>query len=205
MIKKFCCFLLLCSMFFVQTAFAATTGVTVTPGAQLYLEDCFLVDVNITFEDTSLYSEQVYLAYRIVDQSGELVVTESPRTPITLKEDGAAFVTVEVSSVSIPELLNIETGELIFDFVDQENEYWFSDRDLVEYVGEPVIFERAKLGTGLVQEEGTQPVEPTEQEQPEQTTEQSLTAAIDPISIILNVLMWGCIVFVLLKSGRLKK
>lgn len=191
MVKKLCCFLLLCSMFFVQTAFAATTGVTVTPGAQLYLEDGFLVDVNITFEDTSLYSEQVYLAYRIVDQSGESVVTESPRTPITLKEDGTAFVTVEVSSAAVPELLNIETGELIFDFVDQENEYWFTDRNLVEYVGEPVVFERAKLGSGLVQEAGTEP---------RGATEQGMAAAIDPLSMALNGIVWIGLVVLFVKS-----
>lgn len=155
MIKRVCCFLILCGMLFVQTAFATTTGVTVTPGAQLYSEDSLLVDLNITFTDTSLYSDQVYLAYRVVDQAGEMVVTESPRTPITLKEDGTAFVTVDVSTAAVPELLNIESGELIFDFVDQKNGYWFSDRALVEYVGEPVVFEKAKLGTGLVQEETT--------------------------------------------------
>ena len=208
MIKRVCCFLVLCGMLLMQTAYATTAGVTVTPGAQLYSEDSLLVDLNITFADISLYSDQVYLAYRIVDQAGELVVTESPRTPITLKEDGTAFVTVDVSTIAVPELLNIETGELIFDFVDQENGYWFSDRDLVEYVGEPVIFERAKLGTGLVQEEGIQPVQPAEQEQPiepEQTTEQSVAAAIDPISVVLNVLVWVGLVVVLFKSGVLKK
>lgn len=202
MIKRVCCFLILCGMLFMQTAFATTTGVTVTPGAQLYSEDSLLVDLNITFTDTSLYSDQVYLAYRVVDQAGEMVVTESPRTPITLKEDGTAFVTVDVSTVAVPELLNIESGELIFDFVDQKNGYWFSDRALVEYVGEPVVFEKAKLGTGLVQEETTDQEQLAEAEQ---IVEQKEGTSIDPISAVLNGLAWIFVIVVLFKSGILKK
>lgn len=202
MIKRVCCFLILCGMLFVQTAFATTTGVTVTPGAQLYSEDSLLVDLNITFTDTSLYSDQVYLAYRVVDQAGEMVVTESPRTPITLKEDGTAFVTVDVSTAAVPELLNIESGELIFDFVDQKNGYWFSDRALVEYVGEPVVFEKAKLGTGLVQEETTDQEQLAEAEQ---IVEQKEGTSIDPLSAVLNGLAWIFVIVVLFKSGILKK
>ena len=196
MIKRVCCFLILCGMLFMQTAFATNAGVTVTPGAQLYSEDSLLVDLNITFADTSLYSNQVYLAYRIVNQAGELVVAESPRTPITLKEDGTAFATVDISTVAFPELLSVETGELIFDFVDQENGYWFTDRDLVECVGQPVIFERAKLGTGLVQEENIG------QEQfvkPEEKIEQEERIPVTFPSAVLNGLVWVCVVVVILK------
>lgn len=197
MLKKIYVVTTVCMMLMVQIVSATVLGVELSPGAQLYTEDGVLVDINLTFQDPQLYSENVYLSYRILDETGEILVSENPRTPIKLKEDGTAFVTVEISCADLPELQGVSVAKIQFDLVDQANEYWFSDQGLLHWTGDEVCFDRSLLGTGLVPMGNTNA---SEEENISDDTASTEKRDFDPVVVVLNILVWGGIILVALKK-----
>lgn len=194
MLKKWSVALICIIVFSVQTVVAATSGVIVIPKEQEYTSEGIQVELSLEFMDPALYHEELYMSYHILDMSGNMLYQEGQRIPIPPIHDGMGDISFSVACANIPEISGEEQVQIQFDIVDQKNSYWFLDRGLIEQQGEEVYFDRSKL---LSQSQET--TEPTE------TTEQTAISSVDPISAILNILVWICIVVVLLKSGRLKK
>lgn len=96
------------------------------------------VEILVTFHDRSYYNSQVYLSYHLEDKEGNTVQYENERYPLTVNENAQATVTVllDYDSISLP------TSEkelfLRFDLVDQENLFWFSQREDISFAGTTV-------------------------------------------------------------------
>lgn len=198
MLKRIFTAIVLIVICIMQTVSASTIGVELTSGAQLYTDKGFLVDVNLSFLDPTLYSEDVYISYRILSESNEVLVSENPQTPIILKEDDTAFVTVEIKCSDLQELDGVSVAKIQFDLVDRANGYWFSDRGLIYQMDDPVLFERARLGSGLVQGEKEENLDVSSSESDMGAVME--TKEIDPIPVLLNALIWILMVVLILRT-----
>lgn len=141
--EHICC---VCLFLVVCCAFARADGnqVTIETGAMTYSEVGFAVDVTVKFEDMSLYNDQVYLSYHIVDEDGGELLFENQRIPVNLE---AAFATIYVDCANLEELADRETAVIQFDLVDQKNIYWFSQKMDIAFQSTSVVFDRALLRT----------------------------------------------------------
>lgn len=153
---------------------------TITAAATAYTEAGLLVDVTVSFADASLYNEQVYLSYHIVDETGEMLAFENQRLPLSLDKDNSALVTVSVNDSTVPETPNGTAAKVQFDLVDQQNVYWFSLNNTISFQGAEVAYDSAQVaGAGI---------------------RAQIFAAVP---IVLNALLW--IVFALLLFRYMRK
>ena len=183
--------LLLCMM---QTAWAeSTVGVKILSGTQTYTHEGFTVPVTIEFVDAQLYNEDVYFSYHVLAEDGSILRYENERIPISL-ENGKTTIELNVQCLTIPELESVDTAEIQFDLVDQKNVYWFRNKDLIEYMGNSVLFEKDKLLTN----------ESVDQ-QPLQPFEKNSTISSNPLACFLNILACVILVTVIVKSGLFRK
>lgn len=202
MLKRWSIIFAVVALFSVQVVSAATPGVTITPGEQTYTERGFKIDVGLEFSDLSLYNKDVYLSYHALDQNGNVLFMEGQRTQFTIDEDGKCTVLFDVQCANIPELSNINNFQIEFDLIDQANEYWFSDRGLLHYTGDPVYFERECLETGSMQEDNLDASLGEEDSNGKASKE---NRGNDSISVTLNVLVWVGILVILLKKSVMPK
>lgn len=102
-------------------------------------------EIELTFKDTSLYNESVFLSYHVLDEQGNMLRFENERFPVDLSGERAEPLDIHVDIASFPEMENIETAWIQFDLVDSENAYWFSDEGLLDSENTSVLFDRARL------------------------------------------------------------
>ncbi len=133
-----CLFLVICC----TLAQAAEPQVLIETGAMTYTDTGFAVDVTVKFEDMSLYNDQVYLSYHIVDENGGELLFENQRVPVDLE---AEFMTMHVDCANLEELADRETAIIQFDLVDQRNVYWFSANSNISFQAASVVFDRGLL------------------------------------------------------------
>lgn len=137
--------LLLLLLFCTPVANAAQEGVGITCTDPVYTAQGLKTTVLTTFYDQTLYNDQVYLSYHILDSDGETLVAENQRLPLRLNKSGLASTTVIVNCANLPELSGKETAQIQFDLVDEKNAFWFSAHPNVSFDAETLQFDRGAL------------------------------------------------------------
>lgn len=182
----FCVFLAICS----TAAYADDAQVIIETGAMSYSDTGFAVDVTVTFKDMSLYNEQVYLSYHVVDENGEYLLYENQRLPF---HPDAAFTTVYIEWTSLEEIADRSTAVIQFDLVDEANVYWFSENS-------DIIFQTASVG---VDREMLQPSElPVSENNEDKATDTNNISQI--FAIAINVAIWITILSLIYLFGRIR-
>lgn len=177
----FCVFLAICS----TAAYADDAQVIIETGAMSYSDTGFAVDVTVTFKDMSLYNEQVYLSYHVVDENGEYLLYENQRLPF---HPDAAFTTVYIEWTSLEEIADRSTAVIQFDLVDEANVYWFSENS-------DIIFQTASVG---VDREMLSPSAPQVPNTGEMSTTGPHTSVVSTVfSITLNIIVWAVLAVLL--------
>lgn len=99
----------------------------------LYGEDA-AVEVSVLFHDKTYYNSQVYLSYHLKDKEGNMVCFENERYALPIDENTQALVTVN-PNISDSSITSENKLYLQFDLVDQENLFWFSQREDISFGG----------------------------------------------------------------------
>lgn len=158
--------------------------VTITTDATSYAQSQFFVDVTVVFFDEALYNEQVYLSYHILDSDGEMLAFENQRLPMSLDEDGCAWMTVAIDAVAMPETANGPVARIQFDLVDEQNFYWFLDNTAISFQAAQIECDSSLL---------TPP--PAVQDTPETSV----------VSVALNCMVWVVLAILLFRYVRKAK
>lgn len=161
--------------------------VTIETGASSYSESMFFVDVTVSFNDVALYNEQVYLSYHIVDGSGEILVYENQRLPLSLDETGSAWTTVCIDAATVPAAADGTKIWIQFDLVDEQNVYWFSGNTAIDFQEARIEYDSSLLLPPLAEEET--------QEAPD----------VPVVSVVLNGIMWVALIVLLFRYLRRAK
>ncbi len=165
-----CLFLVICC----TSALAASPQALIETSVMTYSETGFAVDVMVKFDDMSLYNDQVYLSYHIVDENGEEILFENQRIPVNLE---APFMTMYVDCAGLEELAGRDSAIIQFDLVDQKNIYWFSQKTDISFQSTSVVFDRAWLGTSASNDKNN-PVET------------SIDTALSVLPAAFNLAVW---------------
>lgn len=117
------------------------------------------INVDVVFGGNKLYNEHIYLSYHVKNVQGDVLQYENSRYPIALYEDNTATVSVDINVNDI----EVENGVLLleFDIVDEENLFWFSDREDINFQTSVVRCETKGINrmiNSLKQEIGNKPV-----------------------------------------------
>ncbi len=179
-------FLMICS----TAAYAEEAQVIIETGAMTYFDTGFAVDVTVTFKDTSLYNEQVYLSYHVVDENGECLIYENQRLPFY---PDAAFTTVYVEWTSIEAIADRSTAVIQFDLVDEANVYWFSENSDIIFQTASVVFDRETLLPGAL------PVSENNEEKASDTSNISTL-----FSAAINAAIWIAILFLIYLFAQIR-
>lgn len=117
------------------------------------------IGVSVVFLNRELYNEHISLAYHVKDSEGNILQYETSRYPVAINEDGVATVTVNVNVSDIKTEKGIMFLE--FDLVDEQNLFWFSDRENINFQTSIVRCETKgfnRLANYLKQEIGRRPI-----------------------------------------------
>ena len=171
---------------------AAAPQVTIEVNDAVYTEAALLVDATVSFTDTSLYNEQIYLSYHVLDENGEMLVAENQRLPVSLDKGYAAHMAVTIYYETLPSLSDPATAKIQFDLVDQKNAFWFALSPEVDFQTEEIVYDNSLVeGVSL-----KIPVAGGFYEGIE---------AASAISVMLNVLVWAMLLFVFVRYVRAAK
>lgn len=138
---------------------AENDGVQILTGQSVIYSAEDAIDVSVVFLNRELYNEHISLAYHVKDSEGNILQYETSRYPVTINEDGVAKVTVNVNVSDIKTEKGIMFLE--FDLVDEQNFFWFSDRENINFQSSIVRCETKgfdRLVNFLKQEIGKRPV-----------------------------------------------
>ena len=110
-------------------------------------------NAEITFNDMSLYNENIKFSYHIYDESGNDVLFENPRVPVVL-DGNSAVIPFEIDKLTIPEIAQHDKFIIKLDMVDEENIFWFSLNSYISYKGaviecENIVGENVVLGNAV--------------------------------------------------------
>ena len=190
--KKVECICWICFFFtiFCTSAYAEGNQVTIETGAVTYTDVGFAVDVTVTFEDMSLYNEQVYLSYHIMDEKGEEILFENQRIPINLE---APYVTMYVDCADLEELAGRKTAVIQFDLIDEGNAYWFSTNGNISFQAASIAFDRDLLQSPPIQISGNS------EENQDEINDDTIP---DIFSIIINVIAWVVIAVLIVTIAK---
>lgn len=117
------------------------------------------ISVRVCFLNKELYNDHIYLAYHVKDEQGNTLRYETSRIHVVLDENNETILTVNINVSDV----ETETGILLleFDLVDEENSFWYSDREGIGFetcVVRCVTKGFDRLANSLKQEIGNRPV-----------------------------------------------
>lgn len=104
--------------------------VRLIPEKSVILDTTAELEVKVSFSDTSIYNKQIYLSFHILDSDGEMLQYETARYLISLDDKGEATIPIQIDLNDYAEGRN--ELEIELDVVDEQNLYWFLDRDSVQ-------------------------------------------------------------------------
>lgn len=104
--------------------------VRLMPKKSVILDTVADLEVSVSFVDTSIYNQQLYLSFHILDSDGEMLQYENARYLISLDGNGETTIPIQIDLSAYAE--GRDELEVELDVVDEENLYWFLDRDSVQ-------------------------------------------------------------------------
>lgn len=93
------------------------------------------VEILVTFHDRTYYNSRVYLSYHLEDKEGNAVQFENERYALIIDENAQAAVTITLNYSDISLLTSEKELFLRVDLVDEENLFWFSQREDISFAG----------------------------------------------------------------------
>lgn len=128
---------------------------TVTITAQVQqVEQMVSGEVTISTIDPTLFHDQIKLSWHIYDETGNDLVYENERIPVTLGDGQTVTIPVKIDLSVLalpPQKITIQ-----FDLVDEENLFWFADYSGIVLEREGVVCEIQAPQVKISCMEGTQ-------------------------------------------------
>ncbi|MFF2018159.1 hypothetical protein [Paenibacillus sp. NPDC058177] len=142
--------ILLISVFFIFSSFAGTVwgstsnNVTIEVNSRLKQHSPqFKTNVRISFSNIKLYNDRVLLSYHVYDSRDAKILWEGARVPFTIDNSGKGSLTVDINLNSLLPADKLKYAKLKFDFVDENNAYWFSRNNDILLKSDTIILDQS--------------------------------------------------------------